>query len=100
MTMETSSTQTSQARPEHPPMPEPLLILSKCIIRPHYISDVPAISRAANTPNVATYLTDIFPYPYTLSDAQQWLSIANPSLDYSIVALDNVTTMSCISLKP
>lgn len=80
-------------------MPEPLLILSKCIIRPHHPSDPPAIAKIANSPNLVKYLTSIFPYPNTLSDAQKWLSIANPLLDYTIVALDNVTIMGGIFLK-
>jgi len=41
------------------------------------VDDAPAIVRHANNPKVAINLRDRFPHPYTLSDAESFLSRAN-----------------------
>lgn len=96
--MQGSSTEISQ--PTQPPLPEPLLRLTKSIVRPYHPSDAASISAAANTRDVSKWLTGVFPYPYEIPQAEFWLSIANSERDFAIVALDNATVMGSISLKP
>src|SRR5437764_507798 len=43
-------------------------------LRPCRDGDQPDIVRHANNPNVARHLRDIFPQPYTLKDADDWLA--------------------------
>jgi hypothetical protein len=64
LAMAASATQdTSTQTSIHTPTPEPLLTLSKCIIRRYHPSDAEAAARAANNPNVARYMTNGFPHP-------------------------------------
>lgn len=44
-----------------------------CFIRPIRRSDIEALVRYANNPNVARNLEDRFPNPYTRKDAEEWL---------------------------
>ena len=84
------------------PLPVPLLRLSKCLLRPFHSSDAASLVLAANTPNIRKWLSGVFPYPYSLSNAEYWLSadVQDADNDFAIVALDNVTVMGGISLKP
>lgn len=54
----------------------PILTLKKCIIRPYHASDAAALVHEANNPLVGRYMRNIFPSPYTLADAQEWIGIA------------------------
>ncbi|KAL1841611.1 hypothetical protein VTJ49DRAFT_6788 [Mycothermus thermophilus] len=58
------------------PFPEPTLVLTKSILRPLHASDAPALQRAADSPNVARFLSYRFSSPYTLPDAFQWIVYA------------------------
>lgn len=42
-------------------------------LRPWQMEDVEAVARYANNPKVAANLRDIFPYPYTRQDAEEFL---------------------------
>ena len=42
-------------------------------LRPWRMEDVEAVARYANNPKVAANLRDIFPYPYTRQDAEEFL---------------------------
>jgi [ribosomal protein S5]-alanine N-acetyltransferase len=48
----------------------------RCTLRPWRLSDASSIVRHANNLNVARHLRDRFPHPYTLKDAEQFLSFA------------------------
>lgn len=67
---------------------DPILHLHKCIIRPYRPTDAAAIALVANHPEIARFMRNTFPSPYTLRDAEHWLSIASP-LDFAVIALDN-----------
>jgi RimJ/RimL family protein N-acetyltransferase len=58
-----------------------------CFLRPWQVEDLPALIHHANNRNVWRNLPDGFPHPYTESDAQHWLSIANnasPGIHFAI----------------
>lgn len=38
-----------------------------------HATDAPSLQRAANSPGVARYMSEVFPYPFTLQDAYKWL---------------------------
>jgi RimJ/RimL family protein N-acetyltransferase len=45
-------------------------------IRSYRSGDVTALARRANNPRIAEHLRDRFPFPYTVADAREWLSVA------------------------
>jgi ribosomal-protein-alanine N-acetyltransferase len=55
-------------------LPTPILTLKKSIARPFAPCDIPSLIAVANNPNVARYLRNIFPTPYTLKDAEDWIT--------------------------
>lgn len=76
----------STAAPTVPtPVSDPILHLPKCIIRPYRPTDAAAIALEANHPEIARFMRNTFPSPYTLRDAEYWLSIASP-LDFTVIA--------------
>jgi len=65
--------------------------LDLCTLRPCRPGDQPDIVHHANNPNVARHLRDLFPQPYTLKDASDWLtrvSRQSPSLNLAITIDD------------
>ncbi|KAJ7272283.1 acyl-CoA N-acyltransferase [Mycena rebaudengoi] len=82
--------------------PIPILTLSRSIIRPLHILDAPSIAREANNPLIAQWMRNLFPHPYTLLDAESWISIATtrlPLRDFAITRPDG-TYVGGIGLKP
>ncbi|KAH6898538.1 acyl-CoA N-acyltransferase [Thelonectria olida] len=60
-----------------PPSPEPgtfLFETDRLIIRRYALSDAPALAAAGNDPLVVFNLTHRFPHPYTLADAEAFLT--------------------------
>lgn len=45
-----------------------------CLIHSYRDEDVEAIAPLANNPNVSRYMSERFPYPYTVSNAREWVS--------------------------
>jgi [ribosomal protein S5]-alanine N-acetyltransferase len=73
-----------------PPLPGPIGLLPRCVIRPYHASDAPALALAANNPKIAIQLGDAFPSPYNLADAESWIRHAqsqSPTLNFAIIAL-------------
>ena len=70
--MALSTNTTGVTTSETTPIPEPILVTSRCIIRRFHISDIPAVAHHANNPNVARRLRPHFPSPYTIADAEDW----------------------------
>lgn len=58
------------------------------MLRPWAAVDEAALVRHANNWNVARYLRDAFPHPYTSADAQSWIarnaSAEGPTLDFAV----------------
>ena len=58
-------------------------------IRSLHPDDAGALTRYANNPNVSRNLRDAFPYPYTRSDAEDWISYAtgqSPETNFAIAS--------------
>ncbi len=49
-------------------------ILSQCILREWRRQDATSLAKHANNPKIAANLRDGFPNPYTLKDAEKWIS--------------------------
>ena len=67
--------------------PSPILTLGKSHIRPCNLSDAPTLAQVANNPSIPQFLRNIFPSPYTLSDAESWIlhcSTLNPLTQFAI----------------
>ena len=82
--------------------PEPILRLGKCLIRPYHESDAEAIAKVANDPQIARWMRNTFPQPYSVGDAANWISIAtsvSPPRDFVICGLDGTTVLGSIGLK-
>ena len=63
----------------NPPSAEPgtlLLETDRLLIRRHLPSDAPSLAAAANHASIAANLRDACPSPYTLADAQHFLSLS------------------------
>jgi [ribosomal protein S5]-alanine N-acetyltransferase len=61
--------------------------LSRCVLRPWREGDESSLVRHANNPNVARNLRDVFPQPYTFSDAERWIAAAKtlvPGTNFAI----------------
>ncbi len=46
----------------------------QCVLRPWAAGDEPSLVRHANNYTIWRNLRDSFPHPYTLADAEQWIS--------------------------
>ncbi|KAL1883875.1 hypothetical protein VTK73DRAFT_7663 [Phialemonium thermophilum] len=62
-------------------LPAPILHLSNCVVRPYHPSDGPALAKVADDPEIARYMRNTFPSPYTLKDAENWIAIATTPTD-------------------
>jgi RimJ/RimL family protein N-acetyltransferase len=51
--------------------------LTGCFLRSWHVGDKASLIRHANNRDVWRNLTDMFPHPYTESDAEQWFAIAS-----------------------
>lgn len=55
--------------------------------RPWQLSDLEALVRYANNPNVAAYMTDGFPHPYSVADGQKYLRMVTTELEGNVFAI-------------
>ena len=55
------------------------LALENSVVREWLPEDVESLFRNANNRNVSRNLTDTFPYPYTMADAEGWIQRAGAS---------------------
>ncbi|MBA3295410.1 MAG: GNAT family N-acetyltransferase [Acidobacteria bacterium] len=60
----------------------------RCSVRPWKQSDAPSLVRHADNLNVARYLRDVFPHPYTRADARTFLRRAVTAQDPTNMAID------------
>ena len=66
----------------------PTLSLKHSILRPWKPEDAPSLVKHANNVRVASNLRDGFPYPYTPSDARNWLNTAGENPRDVILAIE------------
>ncbi|MFN8277176.1 MAG: GNAT family protein [Chitinophagales bacterium] len=57
-------------------------------LRPWYIDDLPHLVHYANNQNIARFLTDQFPHPYTQADGQAFIAMANRDHPARILAIE------------
>ena len=66
----------------------PQLPTARLVLRPWQAGDEDALVRYADNGNVARYLRDTFPHPYTHTAAERWVaynaSVQGPTLDFAI----------------
>lgn len=82
--------------------PEPILRLRSCVIRPYDEGDAECVAKVANNPNIARWLRNVFPQPYTLDDAKGWIKITteeSPRRNFAICEPDGVKVIGTIGLK-
>ena len=82
--------------------PEPILRLRSCLLRAYDEGDVGPLARAANNPEIARWLRNAFPHPYTTDNSKAWISIAtstSPIRDFAICQPDGSTVIGGIGLK-
>ncbi|KAE8149082.1 hypothetical protein BDV25DRAFT_130644 [Aspergillus avenaceus] len=79
--------------------PSPILRLNTILIRPLYSGDTPSLTREANNLKISRWMRNQFPSPYTLADAQIWLTVASPT-DFAICRADDNVLIGGIGLKP
>lgn len=67
-----------------------MLVLTgtRCLVRPWRKSDLASLARHANNANVAKYLRDAFPHPYTNADAKAFLKRAAAAADPTNLAIE------------
>ena len=62
-------------------------------IRSYRVGDAPSLARYADNRNISRNMRDAFPYPYTLSDANDWISLAtqqSPEVNFAIASAHEV----------
>src|SRR6188472_360094 len=77
------------------------LAVSNCEVRSWRTDDAPSLAHHANNRKIWLNLRDIFPHPYTLDDARQFVSFAtaqSPGLVYCIA--HDGQAIGSIGLKP
>jgi RimJ/RimL family protein N-acetyltransferase len=78
-----------------------VLANAKVTLRPFVWEDAPALARHANNRKIWRYLTDRFPHPYTLADAQAWVDLqaelVGKSCNWAI--LQDGEAVGCIGIE-
>ncbi len=77
--------------PSTSPLPNPIVTLPQCLIRPYSEADVPALAHEANSPLIARNMRNTFPSPYTGAEARSWVQHARaaaPMLDFALCLPD------------
>jgi len=57
-------------------------------LRPWKISDLENLVRYANNPNISKFMTDAFPYPYTIESGKAFIEFANKENPIHIFAIE------------
>ena len=70
-------------------------------LRPWNINDLDSLVKYANNPNIAKYLTDGFPYPYTIENGKKFIESATSHDPVHIFAIDiNGEAVGGIGIHP
>lgn len=57
-------------------------------LRPWTLSDAENLAKYANNPNVARFLTNAFPHPYTIENAQSFIEMVSAQNPTSVFAIE------------
>ncbi len=63
-------------------------MIMEFILRPWRIEDADSLVENANNINIAKYLTDMFPHPYTKENAANFINYANSDVPIHIFAIE------------
>jgi [ribosomal protein S5]-alanine N-acetyltransferase len=81
----------------------PTVLGPRLLIRPYVPADAASLAQAADDPRIAIYMRDAFPSPYTLRDAEGWISLclaeAAPGRNFALCLRDG-TFAGGIGLRP
>lgn len=83
-------------------LPSALFTFSQGCIRPYHPSDAPALAVHANNHNISRWMTNRFPHPYGLEDAEEWINVcinSSPMCNYAITDAKN-SVIGGIGLAP
>jgi len=70
-------------------------------LRPWMIDDATRLPKYANNFNIARFMTDRFPHPYTVADARSFIELANRDEPVHIFAIDiNGEAVGGIGIHP
>jgi len=61
----------------------------KMVLRQWIKEDIESLAKLANNKNIAGNMSDRFPFPYTLKDAEEWITLnenKNPAANFAIEA--------------
>ena len=64
--------------PEKATCPTPIVTTRRLIIRPMHLPDAPSTALNADNPLIAKYMSNMFPSPYTLARAEEWINMNTP----------------------
>jgi len=78
MTQPTPTQIEASNTPQDAPLPTPILITSRILIRTLHPKDAASTALNANSPVVAKYMSNQFPHPYTLQSAETWIAMNTP----------------------
>ena len=84
-------------------LPPPILSLNGCVVRPYHPLDAESSAAQANNPNLARYLSDGFPQPYTLDVAREWIQRClneDPARNFAIVEPATNAFLGAIGMQP
>jgi RimJ/RimL family protein N-acetyltransferase len=62
--------------------------LERCTLRPWRADDAPALARNANDREIWRNMRDVFPHPYTLRDAREWIEATLAASPVRAFAID------------
>lgn len=57
-------------------------------LRPFHLDDMENLAQSANNSNIARFMTDSFPHPYTLTNAKAFIEMATKDEPVHIFAID------------
>ena len=84
----------------------PIITLTLSKIREFVPGDAAIIAQQCNNHNISQWLTNLFPHPYSLQDAHDWinhnLTIAanGPPQNFAVVDLETDSVIGSIGIKP
>lgn len=61
--------------------------LSKCTLRPWQESDLDSLVENANNYNIARFMRNLFPHPYTKKDGQEWITQISSNENPTILSI-------------
>lgn len=105
-TKATTAAATSEPQPQPtslPNLPAPIVTLPNCVIRAFHPRDAGQMAVAANSPDIAKYMRNTYPYPYTLDSANYWINFAtsaSPMINFAICSPDGRDFLGSIGLRP